>query len=79
MPPATKSLFAQLNKRDQTGNEGADSNDNNNLVAILGLTITTLTLLVAILTYQNERFPRFLSSLLPSPFVNACPPLTSYP
>lgn len=70
MPPATKSLLAQLNKRDQTGNEGADSSDNNNPVTILGLIITTLALLVAILSYQNGRFPRLLSSLLPSPFVN---------
>ncbi|PUU79615.1 hypothetical protein B9Z19DRAFT_1124891 [Tuber borchii] len=69
MPPnspfPTRGLLGQLNKRDQIGDKGAGSSDNNSPVVMAGLVIAALTLLVAILAYQHERFRHSLSSLLP--------------
>lgn len=74
-----KNLLSKLNKREQNDDQAGDHSDDRSPVVIVGLVIAALTLLLAIMSYQDSRFGRSqaVSSLLPSYFVNVCPPLLS--
>jgi len=71
-----KNILSQLNKREQKDDQGGDHSDDRSPVVIVGLVIAALTLLLAIMSYRRSRFSRSqaVPSLLPSHFVNACPP-----
>ncbi|PUU77567.1 hypothetical protein B9Z19DRAFT_1108812 [Tuber borchii] len=76
-----KNLLSQFNKRDQTDNQGGNSNDDRSPAVIAGLVIAALTLLLAAMSYRRPRFGRSQagSSLLPSHFVNTRNPLHQVP
>lgn len=71
-----KNLLSQLSKREQKDDQGGDHSNDRSPVVIVGLVIAALTLLLAIMSYRQSRFGRSqaASSLLPSHFVNVCPP-----
>ena len=54
--------------------EGRDASNDRNPVAVVGLVVALLALLFAIMSYRRSRLNRQVPTLLPSPFIKACPP-----
>ncbi|PUU75587.1 hypothetical protein B9Z19DRAFT_1153018 [Tuber borchii] len=68
-----KDLLSQVNKCEKMENKGGDASDLS-LVIVVGLAVTLVALFLAITSYyQRWPFNHPAPSLVPSPFVKACP------
>ena len=69
-------LLSQVNKCEKMEDKGGDASDRS-LVVVVGLVVTLVALFLAITSYY-QRWPFIYPgpSLLPSPFVKACPSST---
>ncbi|KAG0639499.1 hypothetical protein HOY80DRAFT_1073762 [Tuber brumale] len=71
-----EALLSQVEKGDFAGDKGADDNNSEGPVAIVGLVVAALTLLVAIVSLRSSRFRRWASCLSTSKLVKVyLPPL----
>ena len=66
-----KNLLSQVNNREKMENKGGDTSDERGLVAALIVALFASFIAIA---YQRWPFNHPAPSLIPSPFVRACPP-----